>query len=77
MTMSEIRKRIESARAKLRGSDGEGVSVALEALDQCTCGTCKHLAPRAAGSLFVECAIGGIDDPDEDEDFCSRWEERQ
>lgn len=72
-----IIERLEREAKRHPGGAGEGIRIALRVLDQCNCGTCAHLGPSANGELFVECTIGGIDDPDEEDDFCSRWEPRK
>jgi hypothetical protein len=72
-----IIERLEQEAKRHPGATGEGVRIALKVLQECTCGTCEHLEPNPDGQTFVACGIGCIEDPDDDEDFCSRWEARQ
>lgn len=66
--------RLQREAARHPGSTGEGVRIALQVLQECNCGTCRH-SREYVMLAFSRCSKLEIDvKPGR---FCSEWRARQ
>lgn len=78
-----IVERLQQEAKRHPGSTGEGVRIALEVLQECNCGTCRHSLEYSAQFGQISCehppvrSVGGVGPLHNNFHFCSHWEARQ